>query len=165
MRSLAAQVASGLLVLSSLASAGCNTYADELSRGERAFEASEHERALALFRALEPDTHRLSPNERARYCYLRGMTDFRIGYKAESRHWLALAEALEKQTPGSLPGDWHRRLAEALNDLNEAVYNGGIASLSNTASQNTGVGAGDRDQGNDDESAPAPPPPKSGGAE
>jgi hypothetical protein len=155
MRTLAAFAAPGLLVLSSLASAGCNTYAAELERGQHAFEASEHERALALFRALEPDMAHLEPNQRARYCYLRGMTDFRIGYKAESRHWLALAQALEKQTPGSLPADWSHRMTDALNDLNEAVYSGGIASLSNTASQNTGA-ATDHDDHGDDEAAPAP---------
>ena len=82
--------------------------------------------------ALEPDIERLSPADRARYAYLRGMTDFRIGYKAEARHWLALAAASEKQTPGALPADWAKRMTEALKELNEAVYTGGIASLSNT---------------------------------
>ncbi|HEX4445821.1 MAG TPA: hypothetical protein VH044_03770, partial [Polyangiaceae bacterium] len=69
-----------LVVALSLIAAGCNTYGDDLARGQRAFEASEHERALALFRALEPDVERLSLNQRAHYSYLRGMTDFRIGY-------------------------------------------------------------------------------------
>ncbi len=38
-----------------LAASACNTYADDLSRSQRAFEESEHERALAILRALEPD--------------------------------------------------------------------------------------------------------------
>ena len=54
----------GLLSLSVLASAGCTTYQDDLARGQRAFEESEHERALAIFRSLEPDTGRLTiPSE------------------------------------------------------------------------------------------------------
>ncbi|MEO6419625.1 MAG: hypothetical protein ABIP39_09480, partial [Polyangiaceae bacterium] len=73
----------------------------------------------------------LSAQERAEYSYLRGMTDFRIGYKADARHWLALAKAMEDQSPGTLPGDWKPRMEEALTALNEEVYGGGIASLSN----------------------------------
>lgn len=112
---------------------GCATYQDELSRGERAFEASEDERALAIFRNLESDTGRLGDADRAHYAYLRGMTDYRIGYKAEARHWLAVAAALEQATPGSLPADWAKRMGEALKELNEEVYTAGIESLSNSA--------------------------------
>jgi hypothetical protein len=149
MRFLIACLALGL----GMGTAACNTYADDLARGQRAFESSEHERALAIFRALEPDLSRLPPDSRAHYAYLRGMTDFRIGYKAESRHWLAVAAAIEKQNPGSLPGDWQKRMSEALKDLNEAVYSGGIASLSNTPSS---PGKAEGEEG-DDEAAPAAP--------
>jgi hypothetical protein len=136
-----------------LGSSGCNTYADELTRGQRAFEESEHERALAIFRVLEPDVQRLSLTDRAHYAYLRGMTDYRIGYKAESRHWLSIAGAIEKQTPGSLPAGWSKRMTEALKDLNDAVYTSGIASLSNTPEPP--MKTGDTDEG-DDETPAAP---------
>jgi hypothetical protein len=133
--------------------AACSTYADALSRGQRAFEQSEHERALAIFRTLEPDVYRLSVDERAHYAYLRGMTDYRIGYKAEARHWLSIAAAIEHQTPGSLPVDWSRRMTESLRDLNDLVYAGGIASLSNTPSAPRKAG---EDEG-EDEPPPAQP--------
>ena len=61
------------------------------------------------------------------------MTDYRIGYKAEARHWLMVAAALEAQTPNSLPGDWTKRMNDALKELNESVFTAGIESLSNTA--------------------------------
>jgi hypothetical protein len=122
-----------LLFACMLAPVGCATYQDELVRGERAFEASEHERALAIFRALEPDVGRLNDAERAHYTYLRGMTDFRIGYMAEARHWLALAEAHEQHTPGSLPPEWTKRLQDSLKNLNEEVYTSGVEGLSNTS--------------------------------
>lgn len=130
--------ACGLLLASSVGllaplAAGCATYQDELSRGERAFEASEDERALAIFRNLESDTGRLGDADRAHYAYLRGMTDYRIGYKAEARHWLAVAAALDQATPGSLPADWAKRMGEALKELNEEVYTAGVESLSNSA--------------------------------
>jgi hypothetical protein len=157
MRSIVACVFLGVV----LAAAACNTYGDDLSRSQRAFEESEHERALAILRALEPDVGRLSLTERAHYAYLRGMTDFRIGYKAESRHWLSLAAAIEKDTPGSLPPDWGKRMKEALKELNDAVYSGGIASLSNTPTAPTKAGEGD----DGDEDSTSPPPKPNGGDE
>jgi hypothetical protein len=139
------------LPLALLFACGCATYHDDLARGERAYEASEHERALAIFRVLEPDIDRLTPAERAHYAYLRGMTDFRIGYKAEARHWLSLAAALEQRTPGSLPADWTPRLNESLKQLNEEVYTAGVESLGNTATGPKGT-KGEGDSSGDSES-------------
>ncbi len=144
-------VASGML-LASLSLASCATYQDELASGQRAFEASEHDRALAIFRVLEPDVPQLSTPARTRYAYLRGMTDFRIGYRAEARHWLSLAFALEQQSPGSLPDDWSKRLGDSLKELNEEVYSAGIETLSNAATA--------RPKANDDSSSDTEPPAK-----
>ncbi|MEO8800661.1 MAG: hypothetical protein ABI551_22415 [Polyangiaceae bacterium] len=105
-----------------LAQEGCATYHDELARGETAFEANEHEKALAIFRALEPDLAHLDHAERARYDYLRGMTDYRIGYKTDARHWLLLAMNEEKEKPGTLPNDWKHRLEQTVNELDAAVF-------------------------------------------
>jgi hypothetical protein len=112
---------------------GCATYKEELWRAQRAYEASEDERAIAIFRNLEPDLDHLNDSEQAHYAFLRGMTDYRVGYKSESRHWLAIAAAFEQHTPGSLPPDWSKKLGETLKELNEEVYTGGIESLTNTA--------------------------------
>jgi hypothetical protein len=129
----------------------CATYQDDLANGQRAFEASEHERALAIFRVLEPDLQRLSLSERAHYAYLRGMSDYRIGYKADARHWLALAAAMEEKTPGSLPADWAKRLADSMKELNENVYTGGIASLTDTAEPTTAKASPSSDRPVEDE--------------
>ncbi len=125
-------VAAALVIVSSLGSAACATYSDDLVRAQRAFEGSEDERALAIFRILEPDTSRLSDGERAHYAYLRGMTDFRMGYSAEARHWLSLAASMEQKLPGSLPPEWAKHLADSLKELNESVYTAGIESLTNS---------------------------------
>jgi hypothetical protein len=109
----------------------CATYQDTLGRGQKAFEANDYDRALAMFRGLEPDLRHLSSEDQARYAYLRGMTDYRVGYKLESRHWLGMANAIESQTPGSLPSDWSKRMTDALKELNEDVYTGGAQALSN----------------------------------
>ena len=151
----------GLLLACVLApaSSACATYQDDLVRGERAYEASEDERALAIFRSLENDTNRLSDAERAHYAYLRGMTDYRIGYKAEARHWLSVAAALEQQTPDSLPAEWKKRMTESLKEMNEEVYTAGIESLSN-AGAGKGKAADDEPTGGDGDSHADPEPPK-----
>lgn len=119
------------LLVMVLASAGCQTYQDDLARSQRAFEQNEHEHALAILRQLEPDTPHLSSANQAQYEYLRGMTDYRIGYKVDARHWLSLAKAMDDQTPGLLPADWKARMADALKELNDVVYGGGNESLTN----------------------------------
>jgi hypothetical protein len=119
-------------VVALVAAAGCSTYRDDLARSQKAYEQNQHERALALFRMLEPDLHHLSDSERAQYAYLRGMTDYRVGYRADARHWLMLAKALENRTPNSLAADWKTRLDESLGELNDAVYSGGTEALTNT---------------------------------
>jgi hypothetical protein len=134
---------------------GCNTYADSLGRAQRAFEQSEHERALAILRTLEPDVRRLTDSDRAKYYYLRGLTDFRIGYRLEARHWLSLASAIVKQTPDALPADWSKRLKESQKDLDESVYTSGIASLSNNPA--AARKATTKDEDDDSEPAPAAP--------
>ncbi len=110
---------------------GCATYHDELTRGEEAYVKNDHERALAVFRALEPDQSHFDPSEEARYAYLRGMTDYRIGYRADARHWLAIAQAVEEKNPNAIPADWKNRLGTTLNELNEEVYGGGMSALGN----------------------------------
>jgi hypothetical protein len=108
----------------------CHTYQDDLARSQRAFEHADYERALAIFRALEPDmVSHFSLQEQAQYAYLRGMTDYRVGYKVDARHWLALAHAIDASRVGLLPNDWKGRMKETLGELNEQVYSLGIETL------------------------------------
>jgi hypothetical protein len=108
---------------------GCSTYHDELMRGETAYEKNDHERALAILRALEPDQSHFDTKEEARYAFLRGMTDYRIGYRADARPRHAVSKAIEEKTPDSLPADWRTRLNQTLPELNDEVYGGGMAAL------------------------------------
>ena len=62
----------------------------------------------------------------------RGMTDWRMGYGRDARHWLVLAQAEEARVPGSLPAGWKPRLEEALTAMNETVFAGGMEGLTNT---------------------------------
>jgi hypothetical protein len=112
--------------------AGCATYREDLNRAQVLYEENEYERALSLFRVLERDTDSLSLNDQARYAYLRGMTDYRLGFRPDARHWLAIARATEQEHPGGLSQSWKERLDQALNDLNHDVY-GGAESFSKTS--------------------------------
>ena len=118
------------LVVAALGAGACTTYRDELARGQRAFEQNEPDRTLAILRDLEPDMKRLTMPEQASYAYLRGMSDYRIGYKPDARHWLSVAKAYEDNSPGVLPADWKARTNAALDDLNGVVYAEGTSALS-----------------------------------
>ena len=104
----------------------CATYREDLNRGQRLYEENQYERALAIWRALESDMDSLSANDQARYAYLRGMTDYRLRFRTDARHWLGLASALEKEQPGGLSVEWRERLKVTLDDLNKDVYGSGF---------------------------------------
>jgi hypothetical protein len=127
------------LVAASAPAWGCMTYNMDLDRAKTHYERNQYENALALFRVLEPDIDSFSRADQARYSYLRGMTDYRLsslaakgtnvadpkkGFRDNARHWLAVAAAIEKETPGGLNDEEKKRLAETLTDLNHDVYGG-----------------------------------------
>jgi hypothetical protein len=111
-------------VLAALVLLGCSTYREDLNRGQRLYEENQYEHALAIWRVLEADTDSLSLNDQARYAYLRGMTDYRLGFRPYARHWLGIARAIDKQNPGGLNQEWRDRMDKSLADLNNDVYGG-----------------------------------------
>ena len=108
---------------------GCATYEQELGRAEEHFTHDEHEKALAGLRALELDWSALETRDRARYCYLRGMTDYRIGYKADARHWLAIAAQIDIETPGSLVPSERSLVNEKLGEMNTVIWSGDVLAI------------------------------------
>lgn len=107
----------------------CTTYRDQLVRSQQSFEQSQYERTLGLLRALEPQMFKLATPEQAQYAYLRGMTDYRMGYRPDARHWLSIAKTYDDASPGTLPTDWKARMTEALDEMNGVVYGEGLAAL------------------------------------
>ena len=114
-----------LASLTALTAQGCTTYHDQLVRGDHAFEANDHDRTIAILRDIEPDFQRLSPADQADYAYVRGMADYNVGYKADARHWLAVARGVEEATPGALAPERKAKVATTLNELNAVVYSEG----------------------------------------
>src|SRR5262245_42428036 len=100
--------------LASSMSFGCATYRQDLERAKQHYNENQYEKALALMRVLEHDIDSLSDAEQAQYAYTRGMTDYRLaglalaaqvpggvadprkGFRDNSRHWLGVAAAIEK---------------------------------------------------------------------
>lgn len=121
LRTLSVAVAAAVL-----GAAGCATYEQELGRAEEHFTHDEHEKSLATLRALEHDWTSFSIRDRARYAYLRGMTDYRIGFKADARHWLAVASELDKASPGALAPNEKTLVDEKLGELNQVVWSGDV---------------------------------------
>jgi hypothetical protein len=113
------------LAASSL-SAGCATHEQELLRAEQHYGHDEHELALATLRALEPDWTALSMRDRARYAYLRGMTGYRSGFKADARHWLLIASQIDRENPGALYQAERTTADEKIAELNEVVWAGDV---------------------------------------
>jgi hypothetical protein len=113
-----------LAALVALALVACSTYREDLNRGQRLYEENQYEHALAIWRLLETDMDSLSVNDQARYAYLRGMTDYRLGFRPYARHWLGIAHSIDKQHPGGLNQEWRDRLDKSLADLNNDVYGG-----------------------------------------
>jgi hypothetical protein len=111
-----------LAIALGLSPLACATYREDLNRGQRMYEENQYEHALALWRILEDDTDSLSPSDQVRYAYLRGMTDYRLGLRADSRHWLAIAKVRDQAHSGALSAAWQQRLDESLADLNQDVY-------------------------------------------
>jgi hypothetical protein len=129
-----------LYALLAIAALGCTTYREDLNRGQRLYEENQYEHALAIWRVLEPDVDSLTQNDQARYAYLRGMTDYRLGFRPYARHWLGLARAIDKAYPGGLNDEWRDRLDKSLVDLNHDVY-GGAEGLDNSGAQDVDAAA------------------------
>ena len=152
-----------LLLAIMLCPVACATYREDLNRGQRMYEENQYEHALALWRGLEDDADSLSVNDQARYAYLRGMTDYRLGFRADSRHWLAIAKATELAHPGGLSVEWKERLEQSLTDLNQDVYGGAErfdTSNSKAVEYGRAVPGADMDAGSE---APASSTPVPGG--
>jgi hypothetical protein len=102
----------------------CSTYREDLNRGQRLYEENQYDHALAIWRVLEEDVDSLDRKDQARYAYLRGMTDYRLGYRPYARYWLGVARSIEKEHPGGLNQEWKDRMNKSLDDLNNDVYGG-----------------------------------------
>jgi hypothetical protein len=127
MRSLASRLLPFAFVAALLSPlAACATFEQDLQRSEDHFQHDEYEKALANLRALEPDWTSFGTRDQARYCYLRGMTDARLGFPSDARHWLAVAQQIDKEHPGALLEKERKSLDDRLDKLNAVIWAGDV---------------------------------------
>ena len=146
------------ILLLALLVIACSTYREDLNRGQRLYEENQFDHALAIWRLLEDDVDSLDLNDQARYAYLRGMTDYRLGYRPYARHWLGVARSIEKEHPGGLNQEWKDRLEKSLDDLNKDVFGGAERFDKNASTFVERPTEGEGDAGVGETPAPSTPP-------
>jgi hypothetical protein len=121
--SLSLTLAAVRLALASCLALGCTSPATDLRSAQDLYRDARYEQAAAWLDALEPELQGMSKAERARFYYLRGMSAFRLGQRADALHYLALAQVLFTDAPDDVPPPWRPVLERTL----EALGPGGSA--------------------------------------
>jgi hypothetical protein len=143
MRKATRGLAMALIGLTLSALSACATYRDDLDRATAHYHSREYEKALVLLAVLESDIDSLSPQERAQYCYYRGMSFYLVEQRNHARHWLGRAAAREKNYAGALNPDETKKVDETLADLNKDRWGGAdTPSANKTCDLDTDCGDG-----------------------
>ncbi len=78
--------------LALIALTGCTTWTQEIRQAELAYDEARPDAALAWLDVVGDDNlGRMDLGDRARYLYVRGMTEFRLGRRDDALYHLALA--------------------------------------------------------------------------
>jgi hypothetical protein len=105
------------VVLSILALAGCAAVRDDMRRAETSYEQARYEDTLVWLRDLEHDAPGMDPEMRARYFYLRGMTEYRLGHRSYALHYLAVAREVAGDQGAGLRPEWRPIMERTLAEL------------------------------------------------
>lgn len=97
------------LALSAVAVLGCAATASEMRRAEDAYDQARFDHARTWLVDLEDEAPGMSVAMRARYFYLRGMSEYRLGHRLDALHYLEVAK--------EIVGDDQRLLEEEQREL------------------------------------------------
>jgi hypothetical protein len=100
-----------------LSLAACGAAAAELRRAEQSYEQARYENALSWLADLEPNAPTLNHEERARYFYVRGMTEYRLGHRPEALHYLAVAREVSGEDGDGLREEQRDLMTRTLSEL------------------------------------------------
>lgn len=114
MRSFAGLVGLSVFCLSI---GGCAAIADDMRRAEQSYETARYENTLIWLRDLEDDAPGMDLDMRARYFYLRGMTEYRLGHRADALHYLAVAREIASDGGAGLRPEWRQLMDRTLTEL------------------------------------------------
>ncbi|MCA9528821.1 MAG: hypothetical protein KC543_01650 [Myxococcales bacterium] len=104
-------------VLALCTAPGCATVGSDIAHARRAYEQARYENALVWLEPLDRDVGAMRPDDRARYFYLRGMSEYRLGRPRDAAHYLALAREADAAAGHPLSPAWRRALDRALTSL------------------------------------------------
>ena len=108
-------VFAGLVLLASVG--GCAAVSDDMRRAEQTYETARYENTLIWLEDLEHEAPGMDVEMRVRYYYLRGMTEFRLGHRADALHYLAVAREIAGDSGGGLRDDWRQIMDRTLTEL------------------------------------------------
>ena len=97
--------------------AGCAAVADDLRRAERSYDEARFEDSLVWLTDLERDAPAMNQEMRARYYYLRGMTEYRLEHRANALHYLAIAREIVGERGRGLRPERRHIMERALAEL------------------------------------------------
>ncbi len=111
-----ARLNAALLVLA-VAAGGCAAVQQDMQRAEASYEAARYEDTLVWLRDLEDDAPSMDAELRARYFYLRGMTEYRLGHRSDALHYLAVAREIAGDGGAGLRPEWRQIMERTLAEL------------------------------------------------
>ncbi len=114
MRTVAFLIASFALIA---LSGGCAAVADDMRRAEQTYETARYENTLIWLRDLEHEAPGMDLEMRARYYYLRGMTEYRLGHRADALHYLAVTREITADGGAGLRPEWQQIMERTLTEL------------------------------------------------
>ena len=106
-----------LVVLVVLLGLGCNTVGDDLGRATRLYRDARYEASLRWLVDLEDETGSMTPRQRVRFYYLRGMSAYRLGQREDALHFLALGMHAHAREPEGLTARWREVLPHTFQGL------------------------------------------------
>ncbi len=95
----------------------CAATASEMRRAEEAYEQARFDAARTWLVDLEDRAPSMDQPMRARYFYLRGMAEYRLGHRLEALHYLAVARELVDAQSRPLRDEQRDLLARTLTEL------------------------------------------------
>lgn len=97
--------------------AGCNAVGADMHRAEASYEQARYGDTLVWLRDLENDAPAMDLEMRGRYYYLRGMTEYRLGHRADALHYLAVAREVTGEEGSGLRPEWRQIMDRTLDEL------------------------------------------------
>jgi len=95
----------------------CAMVRADLDRAERSYEQARYEDAKVWLDDLEDDAPGMDTDNRARYYYLRGMTEYRLDHRQDALHYLALTRELVERDRASIRPEWTQIMTNTLREL------------------------------------------------